>query len=150
MHTTQNAQHNVTRIGANLSKHCPSISGLQLLLLSSLLHSPTRPSFPAIFCCLPSGYLGRLFGFGYAEYSRSVDHLVLNCEPNRAGKQKKRHQHFMVLFGHIQHHELCNTVIHGLQTVVYFFCHPKIVDPKIETSAELKFTQLPKHWFCWG
>ena len=26
----------------------------------------------------------------------------------------------------------------------------KIVDPKIETSAELKFTQLPKHWFCWG
>ena len=50
---------------------------------------PPDPHFPQFFCCLPSGYLGRLFGFGYAEYSRSVDHLVLNCEPNRAGKQKK-------------------------------------------------------------
>ena len=50
---------------------------------------PPDPHFPQFFCCLPSGYLGRLFGFGYAEYSRSVVHLVLNCEPNRAGKQKK-------------------------------------------------------------
>ena len=62
MHTTQNAQHNVTRIGANLSKHCPSISGLQLLLpivTSSFTHQTliSRNFFVAYHLAIWGDYL---------------------------------------------------------------------------------------------